>query len=442
MKIIKEIYRLIIPLQIKKIIRKTKSFMKNPLMKIKLYFLIKNPPKRHRKALGVVRRKDQKTVAFFVIHASVWKYDELFKILEKDFRYNPIIVICPFTSYNEVDMIKEMNMAYKLFQNKNYQVINTYNHILNEWMDVKEEINPDVVFFTNPHNVTLDKYLITNFTDILTCYVQYSFPIMHLYDMQFNLDFHNLLWKAFYETKMHKRFAQQYARNKGNNVRITGYPGTDILLDKNHKVEDHWKIKDRAIKRIIWAPHHTIKGQGSGLDYSCFVEYADFMVDMANKYQDKIQIAFKPHPILKPKLVKDINWGEKRTEDYYKKWDNLSNGQLNESEYVDLFLTSDAMIHDSASFLVEYLYVNKPVQFTIRDSNVINRFNEFGKLCYDMHYQASTEKEIVFFIEKVIGNQDDMEIKRNTFIDDFLIPPNNKSASENIYIELNKSLIN
>lgn len=441
MKSIKEIYRLVIPLRIKKNIRKTIRFIRNPLIGIKAYCLLKNQPKRHIKALDIVRTKEQITVAFFVIHASVWKYDKLFNILEQDIRYNPIIIICPFISYSHDNMIKEMDMSYKLFTSKNYTVVKTFNDISKEWISVKEEIKPDIVFFTNPHNITKDEYLITNFLDTLTCYVQYSFPIMHLYEMQFNLEFHNLLWGAFYETTMHKGFAQKYARNKGENVLITGYPGTDILLDENYKADDLWKIKEREIKRIIWAPHHTIRGQGNGLDYSCFIEYADFMVDIAMKYHDKIQIAFKPHPILKTKLFKDKDWGEKRTEDYYKTWDKLTNGQLNESEYVDLFLTSDAMIHDSASFLVEYLYVNKPVQFTIRDSNVVKRFNEFGKLCYDMHYQANTEREIILFIENVIiENQDDMENKRNSFIKNYLIPPNDNSASENIFIELNKSL--
>ena len=42
------------------------------------------------------------------------------------------------------------------------------------------------------------------------------------------------------------------------------------------------------------------------------------------KYQDSVQIAFKPHPLLKVKL-RD-KWGEKATAEYYRKWEELENG--------------------------------------------------------------------------------------------------------------------
>ena len=65
----------------------------------------------------------------------------------------------------------------------------------------------------------------------------------------------------------------------------------------------------------------------------------DLMIEIALLYKDKVQIAFKPHPLLKEKLIK--LWGAQATDDYYRKWDNLPNGQLETGDYVDLFKTSD-----------------------------------------------------------------------------------------------------
>ena len=62
----------------------------------------------------------------------------------------------------------------------------------------------------------------------------------------------------------------------------------------------------------------------------------------------------------------------------------MSNGMLCESDYIDLFLTSDAMIHDSGSFLIEYIYVNKPVQRIISNFEARNDFNSIGKKCFDI----------------------------------------------------------
>ena len=43
-------------------------------------------------------------------------------------------------------------------------------------------------------------------------------------------------------------------------------------------------------------------------------------------------------------------------------WNALPNAKVVEEEsYLDIFATSDGMIMDSASFIGEYLYVNKPL---------------------------------------------------------------------------------
>ena len=74
--------------------------------------------------------------------------------------------------------------------------------------------------------------------------------------------------------------------------------------------------------------------RGGCLSYSCFLRYYQVFLNIAEKYKDKIQIAFKPHPLLKVKLSKHKEWGQQRTEDYYKKWQNLENGQLEEDDYI------------------------------------------------------------------------------------------------------------
>jgi CDP-glycerol glycerophosphotransferase (TagB/SpsB family) len=99
------------------------------------------------------------------------------------------------------------------------------------------------------------------------------------------------------------------------------------------------------------------------------------MIEMAKKYQDSVQFVFKPHPVLRSKLV--VLWGEEKTNAYYNTWDSLPNSTIHEDEYIDLFLTSDAMIHDSGSFTVEYLYVNKPVMRTVSDLPLNEQFNQF-----------------------------------------------------------------
>ena len=48
-----------------------------------------------------------------------------------------------------------------------------------------------------------------------------------------------------------------------------------------------WKLRDMNLKRIIWAPHHTIEGNTDDIAFSTFLEYYDLMLEIAEKYSDR-----------------------------------------------------------------------------------------------------------------------------------------------------------
>lgn len=437
---------------IKKMIRDIlPEWVKKPLRPIirRSYIILKtveNPtiyiqPMRHKRALKKVRKKVYKKekikVAFFAIHSSVWKYDGVYQLMDKDTRFDPIVVVCPVVNYGKENMLVEMEKACTLFKSKGYNVVKTYNEEGATYLDVKKEIAPDIIFYTNPHRGLIkDEYYITNFKDTLTCYVPYGILVSNLMQSQYNQLFHNVLWKAFYETTVHEKMAKHYSRNRAKNVIITGFPGTDNFVYGSRFGENVWKNPDVSLKRIIWAPHHTID-RGGDLSYSCFLRYYQVILDIAENCKDKIQIAFKPHPLLKLKLNIHEEWGQQRADDYYQKWENSKNGQLETDDYLDLFNTSDAMIFDSASFVAEYLCCGKPSLFTFSDSNVKDRFNKFGKLALEHHYHAYDETQITDFIENVVcAGKDIKKENREAFYHKHLIPPNDKTASENIYNEI------
>lgn len=75
-----------------------------------------------------------------------------------------------------------------------------------------------------------------------------------------------------------------------------------------------------------------------------------------------------------------IPYGEKRkTDRYYSEWESLSNAQLETGKYVDLFMTSDAMIHDCGSFTIEYHYTLKPVMYLVKGEEHTKMMNAFAK---------------------------------------------------------------
>lgn len=98
----------------------------------------------------------------------------------------------------------------------------------------------------------------------------------------------NLVWKLYSETKSHKKYSQQYAYNKGINTIVSGYPGIDNLINPQYQYKDVWKIKDRSIKRIIWAPHHTISSSEI-IHYSCFLNFYQDMIDFAKNIETRFR---------------------------------------------------------------------------------------------------------------------------------------------------------
>lgn len=430
----------ILPKQIWKIL----NFTKRPFNPLIFKLTLNKVQKNHKLALEKVRAKvkngDKLKIVFLVIHEQVWKYDNIYKMMTEDPIFNPAIVICPYIRYGEEIMKHHLEKAYQFFSKKGYNVINSYSK--NKWLDVKIELKPDIIFFTNPHKLTRDEYYIANFLDTLTCYVPYSFQVSNLIKGQYDQNFHNFLWKAFYETDIHLKIATKNSRNKGVNVEVVGYPNIDELFkDRELNNTDKWKIKDRQIKRIIWSPHHTIEGFGANLNYSNFLRMADFILCLAEKYKDKIQIAFKPHPLLKSKLFKHPDWGEDKTENYYKQWDLSPNSFFTDSDYIDLFKTSDGLINDSGSFLAEYFYTGRPQLFVAHDKGISERFNEFGKYIFERVYVAHEMKDIENFVNEVIINhQDSMKKIRMKEINDYKNKFNVTTSSQRV-IESIKHII-
>lgn len=154
------------------------------------------------------------------------------------------------------------------------------------------------------------------------------------------------------------------------------------------------------------------------------------MLELAKKYQEEVFWAFKPHPLLRPKL--EYMWGEKRTADYYSEWERLENAQVETGKYIGLFMHSDAMIHDCGSFTVEYHYSGKPVMYLMSDNDLTLGFNEFQQRAFDLHYKGWSESDIEKFIIDVINGIDPMAKDRTEFLQKSLTPPNGKDASENI----------
>ena len=379
-----------------------------------------------------LHKQGKARVLFFLQTPSVWKYDALYRQLEKSEYFEPIVAISPFNvhlNYDKEECFRVMRQTEEFAQKQGYHFVSTCDRETHKWLNIKKLYQPDIVFFTKPYKDTLPAYHIYNFQEALTLYLPYGINCINLFHNTYGLPFQALLWKFLVETEFQKHYAEIYEKSHGDNVEIVGALAEEKLMQKDYVARDVWKPQEKKKKRIIWAPHHTVDYL---FNFSNFLNYCEDMLKLAEKYQDEIQIAFKPHPVLKFKLINI--WGQEKTEDYYNRWAQLENGQIEQGDYIDLFKTSDAMIHDCASFTVEYLYAQKPVLFQIRDEKVKEEFNSFGQMCLEQHYLAYSIEETENFIrEVVIEGNDPKKKEREQFYKDYLYPKDGIMPSQKIY---------
>ena len=369
--------------------------------------------------LKVLESKKVLKVVFLVIHRSVWKVDPVFKAMLDDPNFEPVILICPYLVYGQDIMLEELKEAFDFFETKGYPVINSYDKKTDSWLELTS-LEPDVLFFTNPHKLTLPEYYDKAYKNYVSVYVPYHHEVARYadYQPQYNQEFHNFMFKIFVPHAESLQIFQENSFAKGKNVAVTGYPACEEFFEPLQKTaHTPWKKQNNLKKKIIWAPHHTI--DDPYLPLSNFVMYASFFKKLAEYYSDDIQIAFKPHPILKSKLYAHEDWGRDKTDDYYQFWERSENTQLELAEYIDLFKDSDAMIHDSSSFLAEYQYLKKPVMFLCNPSSVANFLNPFGIKALVSCYVGTNAIEIDDFIRNVI----DESVQANTtFFEGDLLP--------------------
>ncbi len=404
------------------------------------YFGYKLMPARHRRFISKLQQRQKVKVVFFALNVAMWKYQGLYEKLSEDKRFQLFVVLSPAISLDMKQRIIELQHMRSYFQQQGISFIDWHLEDGEPAPDIRSTINPDIVFYTQPyHGVYHPKHCFLQFTDRLIAYYPYAYLLIedpYIYDGPFL----NIAWRLYYYDSFSLKNAQQFARNKAANAIVSGYPNADLYMSNSSSTA--WKDADHSRKRLIWAPHFTLANDGSPYSRSNFLDLCDFMIDVAHRYKDNLQIAFKPHPSLIRELYNHPEWGQQRADAYYRQWAEMPNTQLELEGFADLFRGSDAMIHDSGSFVIDYLYFSKPVMFITKDIEITKcHGNELSRIAYDYHYIGSNQQDIIDFIENtVLKGQDPLYDARLQFRKEYLLPANGKTVAQNTYDDIISSL--
>ena len=394
---------------------------------------------RQRRIIRKIQAKQHVNVMFIASSLTMWRYGSTIDTLAKDSRFSVHVVITPFSAFTQDERLISVTALVRYFESAGIKF--TIANTRREFKKIKHLFRPDIIFYPQPYDflfpIGIDW---RQNVDCLLAYIPYSLGLSSP-DWGYDLDFHNAIWRQYLPSAIHLKESREHSRNHGINGVVVGEPRADELRGPQNS--DPWKKINDGVsrKRLIWAPHFRIL-ENEFFNRPDFLWTADVIINMAKKYGQQLQIAFKPHPRLKTALYELPEWGKERTDEYYHLWENMDNTQVEEGEYTDLFKTSDALIHNCGSFTGEYLYTKKPVAYISKDIESLKApYHAFGRRCVEAHYAVSNEEEIErFIVDVVLGGHDTLKDTREKVFNELLATPNNRSVGENIHDDLVKSL--
>ncbi|ADE82334.1 CDP-glycerol glycerophosphotransferase family protein [Xylanibacter ruminicola] len=377
-----------------------------------------------------IRHKKQINVAFFCMSVPMFKYEEVFRIMQEDPYFNPIFFIAPRKG-NIKNLLNEVSAMEMYCKDNRFPYVKLKNKYLNIGQDVSI-YNIDIAFYSQPYTrICCKEYYYDKLKDSLLCYTPYGYLISytkHNYLSVLNL----IAWKNFMPTSVSVRVAKEFNPSY-NNLYYLGYTGYDSYCKCK---EYHWKSSNK--KHVIWAPHHSIASKG-WLHLSCFLDIYEYMIDLVKKYEKEIEFVFKPHPHLYPALCQE--WGQQKADDYYNRWRSMPNTSINEGNAYEIFKSSDALIHDCGSFLLDYMFTKKPCLYIAFSGKLNVETAEDGTDAYNAHYHAYKKVDIEKFLQDIVcDGKDDMMTIREAVLNKYIKPENGYSASRNIVNNIKDSL--
>lgn len=379
----------------------------------------------------IVRRKKKINIIFLAMNPDMWRYDGVYRKFANDARFNPIIVTA-MRNIPDIDVrIEEQEIMVSYFAKRGFSIVRGYNSAIGKWINL-DELRPDIIFHTQPYTRIVERtFEFFNHLKALHCYAPYSFQLSNVL-WNWDNDLQQYCWKIFYVGNMQLEQCKRFSRIGNCNAVPAGYCFEEEYQESVADIESANSIWcNDSRKRIIWAPHHSIR-PNEMFKVSSFLEIADLMIKLRDEYKDRVVFAFKPHPVLKTKLS-DM-WGDSRADAYYADWANAENSFDAQGDYHALFAGSDAMIHCSGSFIVEYLYTGKPVAYVYSKTRNPPDIGPIGHAALQAHYPLRSEADIRKFIDDVVlGGCDSMSDIRNEVAGKYLKSPNGKTFSENVY---------
>ena len=359
----------------------------------------------YERVLSRIRAKvssgDKLRVMFYVSDPAKWKLQTLYDKMASSEMFDPFVAVSVWGWHeNRARAESAAQLTLKYFLDKNMNVEMAYSGELHRALALSNFI-PDVVFYSQPWDIPADQDPVIVSRFALTCYVPYYTPNFDFGPADCTLPFHRTIYRYFI---MNDKCVDACECLRGSlsvagNVVATGHP----MLD-SFSFNDFGDVCSDGL--IVYAPHWSFphKDNPNNANISTFLWTGRAMLEYAKSHLD-IKWVFKPHPVLKPMLVKSGVMDDAEVAEYYDEWGRIGECSF-DGDYVDIFKRSRALITDCASFLTEYACTGKPVVRLVSPVAIPKSSKLNGDL-YSTYYQVRSPEELEPMLDKIIIRRED-----------------------------------
>lgn len=385
-----------------------------------------------------IRNRGSRKIRFavYVVYDSTFGGNSIIKKMsESGSVWDPKIVIVP-------DIYRGKDFTLKTYLKTKEYMVSEYGEdmVLDGWnmADVYYDYTNDfdVIYYCNPYDDLVHKYHSirhASSNQVLPIYVTYGYDISSFYTYERLRSIAiNSLWRCYTDTVFSYQDYLKHETRKGRNVKLIGYSKMDLLKDSLESTPPSER------KNILITPHHTVNDRY--LPLSNFLSYSDLILKLPELFAD-VDFVFRPHPLMFVNLVNNGIWTEDDVESYIKMLKGKGIIYSSGGSYFDLFAKADAIINDSGSFTIEWLFTGKPGCFVKNPNLSESQLTNLMKKAISKYSIAKSEADIIAFVEKIANNDCstgeyvmDEWVKTN-------IAVNYPHVSEELLIDLESSLV-
>ena len=370
--------------------------IKNILKRVYVLSVERKLESHYETMIHSIRSREQKRINFacYVVYDSTFGGDSIIRMMTEDLgKWNPKIVIVP-------DILRGKTFAIKTYQKTKEYMISKYGEkmVLDGW-DMADKYydytdDYDVIYYCNPYDSMVHKYHSIKYAanrNVLPIYITYGYEISSYYSQLKSVSI-NLVWKYYTSTLYTYQDSQKYGLRRGRNVELMGYSKMDALKARLEDSVSH----DR--KTILITPHHTINDPK--LPLSTFLDYSDLYIELPQLFSD-IDFIFRPHPLMFVNLVNQEIWTQDQVDKYIMKLKERGVEYSAGGDYFDLFARADAIINDSGSFTVEWLFTGKPGCFIKNPMLSKKHMTSLMSKALSEYSIANNKEDIISFVKMI-----------------------------------------